>query len=275
MIGVVLVLYQFSNSVCAQKVRITLAEKGLAWEAREVDLFKSEQYDPEYLKLNPKGVVPTLIHEGRPICESTLICEYLDEVFPEPKLTPDNPYDRGQMRLWSKMVDEGLHEGVTEISFSAMFREKMKDMTPEGRESRFRNIGDPKRRMRFMSTYNDGVDSPFVLHGVAAYEKAFKTLEDTLSDRRDWIFGDRHTLADINIMPYAARLVYLGLFDVWNEDRPHVQAWWERVSSLQSFKDGVSELLTEQEYADMATYGPTIRDRMRKLRAEHVAQLTH
>ena len=229
-------LYQFGNSVCAQKVRITLFEKGLEWEPREVNLFKSEQYSPEYLKLNPKGVVPTLIHQGRPICESTLICEYLDEVFPEPKLTPDDPYDRSQMRIWSKMVDEGVHEGTTEISFSAMFREKMKSLTPEEREKRLHNIGDPRRRMRFTSTYEDGVDSPFVLHAIAAYEKMFKTLEETLSDGRDWIFGDRHTLADINVMPYAARMVYLGLFDVWNADRPHVHAWWQRASALPSFK---------------------------------------
>jgi ganglioside-induced differentiation-associated protein 1 len=49
-------LYDFGNSVCCQKVRITLRAKGLNWEARRVDLFKSEQYDPQYLKLNPKGV---------------------------------------------------------------------------------------------------------------------------------------------------------------------------------------------------------------------------
>ena len=98
-----MILYQYENSVCAQKVRITLAEKKLEWEAREVDLFKSEQYDPEYLKLNPKGVVPTLIHEGRPINESTLICEYLDEVFPDPPLIPEDPYQRTQVRLWRQM----------------------------------------------------------------------------------------------------------------------------------------------------------------------------
>ena len=50
-----LILYDFGNSVCCQKVRITLVEKGLTWEARRVDLFKTEQYDPEYLKLNPEG----------------------------------------------------------------------------------------------------------------------------------------------------------------------------------------------------------------------------
>jgi glutathione S-transferase len=78
-----LTLYDFGNSVCCQKVRITMRAKGLAWEAVNVDLFKAEQYDPKYLKLNPKGIVPTLVHEGKSIIESTLICEYLDDTFPE------------------------------------------------------------------------------------------------------------------------------------------------------------------------------------------------
>ena len=111
-----LTLYDFGNSVCCQKVRITLRAKGLDWEARRVDLFKSEQYDPDYLKMNPKGVVPTLVHDGRPVIESTLICEYLDETFPDPPLIPNDAYGRTRMRLWSKFVDEGLHDGVTELS---------------------------------------------------------------------------------------------------------------------------------------------------------------
>ena len=65
-----LILYDFGNSVCCQKVRITLVEKGLTWEARRVDLFKTEQYDPEYLKLNPKGFIaqPTLALSTCPTC---------------------------------------------------------------------------------------------------------------------------------------------------------------------------------------------------------------
>jgi glutathione S-transferase len=170
-------LYDFGNSVCCQKVRITLCEKGLEWQAIKVDLFSSQQYDPAYLKLNPKGVVPTLVHDGTPIIESTLICEYLDDTFPDPPLIPKDPAQRTRMRLWSKTVDEGLFEGVSEISFSAMFRERMKNLSPEMREKRFRNIGDPRRRDRFTSTYELGVHSPFVLHGIAAYERAFKQLE--------------------------------------------------------------------------------------------------
>ena len=86
-----IILYDFGNSVCCQKVRITLREKGQNWQAIRVDLFRSEQYDPSYLKLNPKGVVPTLVHDGKAVIESTLICEYLDETFPQPPLVPSDP----------------------------------------------------------------------------------------------------------------------------------------------------------------------------------------
>ncbi|HZD91965.1 MAG TPA: glutathione S-transferase family protein [Pseudolabrys sp.] len=255
-------LYDFGNSVCCQKVRITLREKGLAWESIPVDLFKAEQFDPRYLKLNPKGLVPTLVHEGNAIAESTLICEYIDDAFPEPPLKPADPAGRARMRMWSKFVDEGLFEGITEISFSAMFRERMKNMPEEIREVRFRNIGDPRRRDRFMSTYEHGVQSPFVLHAIGAYERAFKYMEETLAEGGPWLMGEQVTLADINMMPFVARLAYLGLLDVWVSDRPHIRAWWDRVQAWPSFKTGLSDLITETEYAEMAKHGPKIRDQV-------------
>ena len=158
-----LVMYEYGNSVACQKVRLVLCEKGLEWESRQVDLFRSRQYDPDYLKLNPKGLLPTLMHDGRTVVESTLICEYLEDIFPEPRLIPKTAIERARMRLWSKAVDEGLQEGIAEINFSAMFRERMKNMSERERETRFRNVGDPKRRDRFFSTYELGVESPFVL----------------------------------------------------------------------------------------------------------------
>lgn len=255
-----LILYDFGNSVCCQKVRITLREKGLDWEARRVDLFKAEQYDPNYLKLNPKGMVPTLVHDGNAIVESTLICEYIDEAFPEPPLRPADPAGRAKMRMWSKYVDEGLFEGVTELSFSAMFRERMKTMPEEIRQVRFRNIGDPRRRDRFMSTYEHGVQSPYVLHAIGAYERAFRLMEQTLAARGPWLLDERVTLADINLMPLVARLAYLGLLDVWTAHRPHVTRWWEQVQQWPSFRTGLSDLITETEYAEMRTHGPKIRD---------------
>lgn len=253
-----LTLYDFGNSVCCQKVRITLRAKGLEWTAVRVDLFKAEQYDPAYLKLNPKGVVPTLVHDGRSVIESTLICEYLDDTFPEPRLVPADPWLRTRMRLWSKMVDEGLFEGVTELSFSAMFRERMRGMPPEIREKRFRNVGDPRRRDRFMSTYELGVHSPFVLHGIAAWERAFKMLEETLAAGGPWIVGAEPSLADVNLMPLAARLDYLGLLDLWIAERPRVQAWWALSRVWPAFRTGLQDLVSEAEIAEMRAQGPKI-----------------
>ena len=257
--------YQFGNSVCCQKARITMSEKGLNWESIEVNLFRNEQYLPEYLKINPKGVVPAMIHNGKAIIESTLICEYLDDVYPTPLLTPKDPYLRTQMRLWSKMVDEGLHEGISEISFSAMFRERLKNSTPEEREVRFRNIGDPRRRDRFKSTYDLGTQSPFVLYAVAAYYKAFNSMDKALAGHGPWLLGEKLSLADINMMPYVARLHYLGLLDVLTADRPAVRAWWQRTQQLPSFVAGLVTPMKSLEVEEMAKHGPTIRGELEDL----------
>ena len=232
-------------------------------------MFKSEQYDPAYLKLNPKGVVPTLVHDGKPVIESTLICEYLDETFPQPPLIPADPWQRTRMRLWSKLVDEGLHDGVTELSFSAMFRERMKQMPDDRREARFRNVGDPRRRDRFKSTYELGVHSPFVLHGIAAYERAFKLLEDMLAETGGpWVLGARPSLADVNLMPYAARLEYLGLIGAWVDARPRVRDWWAHAQAWPSFKSGLHDLISEAEFTEMRTHGPKLRGDVEKLISE-------
>lgn len=270
-------LYTAPNSICTQKVLVTLAEKGLPYTTRQIDLFSNEQYRPEYLAINPKGVVPALVHDGRIITESTLICEYLDDNFPEPRLIPSDAYARTQMRKWSKMVDEGLFEATREISFSAMFRERMRAMSEAQREGRFRNVGDPDKRARFMSTYELGVESPYVLQAIAAFEVAFRDMEKSLAGAgsvpRPWLVGDRMTLADVNMMPFVARIAYLGLLEVWLEKRPAAMAWWERIRAIPSFRVAVPDMLTQEQRDAMARSGAAIRDRIRARREEYLASL--
>jgi glutathione S-transferase len=78
-----LTLYHHGSSVCVAKVRIYLHEKGIDWEGEYVDILKGDQFDPAYLKLNPKAVIPALVHDGTVITESTVICEYIENVFPD------------------------------------------------------------------------------------------------------------------------------------------------------------------------------------------------
>ncbi len=255
-------LFTAHNSICTQKVFLTLIEKGLPWTSEYVDLFNNEQYRPAYLKLNPKGVVPTLIHDGHAIIELTLICEYLDQTFPEPPLVPASAFARSQMRRWSKHIDEGVFEATREISFSAMFRDKMQGMTQEQRDGRFRNIGDPGRRARMISTYEQGCDSPFVEQGIFAFEKLFQEMEDALAAGQDWLVGTSFTLGDINVMPFAARLHYLNLIDVWIADRPRVIAWWERAQARPSFSAAIAAPLSQEQVEAMSSSGSRIRDQI-------------
>jgi glutathione S-transferase len=263
-------LFTAHNSICTQKVFLTLIEKGLPWESEYIDLFDNEQYRPEYLKLNPKGVVPTLIHKGHAIVESTLICEYLDQTFPQPSLVRASAFERAQMRRWSKHIDEGVFEATREISFSAMFRDKMKGMTQEQRDGRYRNVGDPGRRARMISTYELGCGSPFVEQGIFAFEKMFGEMEETLSDGRSWLVGRNFSLADINVIPFAARLEYLALLDVWIKHRPVVAAWWQSAKARPSFSDAIAKLLKEDQIRAMAASGNRIKSEIAAKHAQIV-----
>ena len=100
---------------------------------------------------------------------------------------PSTPAGRVGARLWSKAVDEGLFTGVTVFSFAAMFRDRMKSQTPEQRERRYRNIGDPERRDRYKSMFEEGLDSPYVFRAVGAYEMAFKGIDAALAGGSDWL----------------------------------------------------------------------------------------
>jgi glutathione S-transferase len=266
-------LYKAGNSICTQKVLITLGEKGLTYETQDVDLFNNQQYSPAYLAINPKGVVPALDHDGHIITESTLICEYLDDGFPEPRrLIPADAYARTRMRKWSKAVDEGLFEATRELSFSAMFRERMRNMSEAQREGRFRNVGDPNKRARFMSTYELGVESPYVFQAIANFEVAFRDMEKALAEAKSgWLVGGAMTLADVNMMPFVARLAYLNLLDLWLGDRPLTQAWWVGVQKLPAFESAVTAPLTATEREAMHGFGSKIRQRAGERRDDYVA----
>src|SRR5882762_1006515 len=93
-------LYHGLASTCSKKVRLCLYEKGLTFKSHLMNLQAFEQHRPEYLKLNPNGVVPTLVHKGEPIVESNVIIEYIDDEFPHAPLRPAGALGRAKMRWW-------------------------------------------------------------------------------------------------------------------------------------------------------------------------------
>ncbi len=138
-----LTLYQNPTAVCAVKVRLVLAEKELAWEARNLDLRAGDQHKPEYLKLNPNGVVPTLVHGDRVLSESSVIMLYLDEAFPQRALQPSDPWQRAQMRLWMKRVDEALHPSNITLMYATKHRQAVAARPTAEREAHYARIPNP------------------------------------------------------------------------------------------------------------------------------------
>jgi len=120
-----LTLYHNPVSTCSQKVRLVLAEKGLSYESKVIVWGNNEHLTEEYLKINPNGVVPSLVHDEDPVIDSSVICEYLDEVFPGVSLTPKDPVMRAKMRAWMRYFEEVPTTAIRVPSFSKLFQKQL------------------------------------------------------------------------------------------------------------------------------------------------------
>jgi glutathione S-transferase len=234
-------LYHNNISVCAQKVRLVLAEKGLEWKGHHINLRAGEQSRPEFLKINPKALVPALIHDGSVIVESTVICEYLDEAFPTPALKPADLVQRARMRQWAKVPDDGIHVHCASVSFAGVFARQIKSgFDAKGLEARFRSMPDQARAARQRLIMEQGFEVPFVRDAVRAFDKMLADMEKTLSDG-PWLAGDAYSLAEACITPYVERLHRLGLAPMWERSRPRVTDWFRLIQARSSFKTALTD----------------------------------
>jgi glutathione S-transferase len=230
-----LTLYHHNLSVCAQKVRLALAEKDLDWEDRAVDLMKGEHLKPDYLALNPKGVVPTLVHDGAPVIESTIILEYLEDAFPEPSLRPAAPLERARMRVWAKWPDDGLHAACGTVSYAAAFGEQIVAFHGAAAlEDRIANLPDRARAARQKELYEKGMKASFLPDHIRLQDKVLGEIEARLSGGHDWLAGEAYSDAECALLPYLWRLERLGLEAIWAE-RPHLAAWFARCKARPSW----------------------------------------
>jgi glutathione S-transferase len=231
-------LYHNNISVCAQKVRIVLAEKDVPWTDHHLSLARGEHLTPEFKALNPRGVVPVLVHDGNTIVESSVICAYLDEVFPNPSLSPTTPVERATMRLWCKLPDDTLHTACATVSFAISFAQQLKKQAGAGLEERLIKMPDPARRERQRALIKNGIETPFFRDHIKVFEKTIAEMEVQLG-KTEWLACDRYTLADAEITPHIERVDRLGLAGLW-DSRPRVADWFARIKARPSF-NGISD----------------------------------
>jgi len=246
-----LYLYHSTTSVCAIKVRLTLDEKGLAHDGKLLDLRDGEQHEPEYVKLNPNHVVPTLIHDGKVIIESTLIIEYLDEVFADPPLMPSNPYARAIARLWMKNIDDYLHAACSTLTFAIIFPPVFAKKTQSERDAYFAAMPNPAYRERQRLSVEQGLDAPHVPTAARGYDKYIGEMETALGTS-PYLAGQAYSLADAAATPYIFRAAMLGLDKLWVGNRPGVEGWCARIRERPSFTRAIDSWLTDVDRARYA-----------------------
>jgi len=238
-----LVLHHASLSSCSQKVRLVLAEKQLEFESCEIDLVGGGQHAPEYVKLNPNHVVPTLVHDAAVLIESSLINEYLDEAFPESPMRPADLRARHAMRLWVKRIDEKVHPAAGVLTYAIGARPIALQQPPEVRDAAIEAIPDPVRRAQRRSVIEHGVKAPEFAGALRHFIELLDDMEAALVSE-GWLSGERFGLADAAALPYVQRLDQLAMTPLLAaERRPRVADWLAGVRARPSYGPAITEWL--------------------------------
>ena len=227
-------LYHCDKSTCSQKVRICLAEKALNWVNRHVDLPGGEHVMRAYLALNPNGVVPTLVHDGTPIIESTVICEYLDDLYPdEPRLSPSEILARAQMRAWLRYIDEVPSMAIRVPTFQKTQLPRFQGMT----EKEFDAFVDrnPLRKPFLRRMGRSGFSAEDYDLAIGQLDQSLGRMEEALGEG-SWLIDDHYSIADICIAPLLQRMEDLGMAKMWTASRPRVCDWYERVKARSAYQ---------------------------------------
>lgn len=253
-----LTLYHNDMSVCAQKVRLCLAEKALAYEAKHLNLRAGDQQQPDYLKLNPKGVVPTLVHDDVVVTESIVINEYLDDAFPEHPLKPATPAGRAKMRWWTKQIDDSIFAATGTVSMSIAFHHQY---SPDVLEDLIRQRG-PAYRARF-ALLQKGVDNPNFPDAIKRLYKMVADMNAAL-ERGPWLTGEMFTLADIAYAPYITRLDHLKFLGFLDRN-PQTANWYERMRARDTYRRALAAQFNAKYLPLMDEKGRAAWPRVREL----------
>ncbi len=216
-------LYHVPLSPFCRKVRLVLGEKRI-----EVELIEERYWEaqPEFLRRNPAGKVPVLRFEDRVMSESTPICEYIEERFPEPPLMPKSADARYEVRRLVSWFDDKFHSEVTsKLLYERVNKKVMKQGFPDS-------------------------------GNVKAGAKAIKFHLDYMAwllDRRRWLAGDSMTMADFAAAAHLSALDYISDVD-WNRSET-VKDWYAKIKSRPAFRailaDQVPGFPPPAHYADL------------------------
>lgn len=238
-------LYNAPQSTCSQRVRFVLNAKALPFDEVKLDLLEGDQLKPDYLKLNPNGVVPTLVHDGAAVIDSAVIMEYLEEVEP-PQFTPEAPRERAAMRSLMRFIDEMPTPAVRVPTFNIAFLPRFQAMS-EAEFIAFAN-SKPLRKEFMLRMGQKGFPDSEMKEAMDRLARTVVRMDDAIAaSGGPWMMGKKLSLADIAVMPVMVRLADLKLDGMW-ADRPVVVRWYQMIKAHPAFRPTYyfGSLLTEK-----------------------------
>jgi glutathione S-transferase len=228
-----LVLYYFPLSTTSQKVRLVAHHKGIRLDERVVDLLELEQLEPSYRALNASAQVPTLLVDGRPVVESSIINELLEERFPAPPLLPRDAVTRALIRGWTKYVDAGPTVDIAVPTFRAWVSPALAARPSCEVLGAIASVPDATTRRRWERAARQEISDQDVAAAYASIGGMLDRMEGLLAGD-PWLFGGAPSLADLETVPLVVRLQHLGRAELVGA-RPRVAGWFERVQALGCF----------------------------------------
>ncbi|WP_159588704.1 glutathione S-transferase family protein [Chelativorans xinjiangense] len=228
------ILYDAPQSTCSQRVRFVLNAKGIPFEEIKLDLFAGDQLKPDYLAINPNGVVPALVHDGRPVTDSAVIMEYLDELYPEPTpFRPSSLFDIARMRSLMRYIDEVPTPAIRIPSYNLAFLPHFQTMS----EEEFVALAEskPLRKEFLLTMGRTGFPEKEMNAALDHLARAVRRMDETIAaSGGPFLMGEPLTLPDIAAMPVIVRMDDINLNTMW-QDRPSIQRWLDAIRAHPAF----------------------------------------
>lgn len=190
-------LYHYEPSANSMKPMLCLKEKGIDFISRYVDLHSFEQHSPEFVRVNPNGQVPALIHDGVIVTESTVINEYLEDVFPQVPLRPRSPAARAQMRIWSKFVDEYFCPALSMHGWNVLVPGIVARLQSGEFDKLLERIPLKEQRDKWKTAATHSFTEEQLADSKRKVGISIERMEKILAKSR-WLAGDEYSLADVN-----------------------------------------------------------------------------
>lgn len=226
------------------KSMLPLKEKGLAYESIYVDLHKFEQHSDWFVAINPEGQVPVLDHDGAIITHTTVINEYLEDVFPDDQpasgpLRPRDPVGAAQMRYWNKFVDEHVMNYVSMHGWHRLVRVIASSIEDGRFEQLMSHVPLPDQRKKW-TTARSGFAQKDLDHATDKIVYALDKIEAHLGENA-YLAGDSYTLADINFYSHCGLMVDRMFPDLKvNETRPNIVRWRDAISARPAVQEALA-----------------------------------